>query len=61
MGTAEAVYPSKAEQGVNPLLPISRQMDVQPAPGNQAESLLVVTWEGKHHHSGRHPILLLSS
>lgn len=33
MGTAEAVHVSKAEQGMNPLLLMSRQMDVQLSPG----------------------------
>lgn len=33
MGIAEAVHASKAEQGMNPLLPMSRLMDVQLSPG----------------------------
>lgn len=56
IGKAKAVHTSKANQGINSLLPMSSQLQE-----SQAPSHVMVAWEDKFHHSKCPPSLLYPS
>lgn len=57
VGKIKTLQAKKTNQGINSLLPMSRQVFSRPQE-SRVSSHITVTWEDKHHHS-KHLMLLL--